>query len=134
MLTHTCPELVEGQGTQSPSTGSGHEHRGLWIGSIDVGTPVVLAPVTMPSPEQLGIALARTTEQPIDWALMHARLHQLGAGSFSLERLSPSGYRFRCWLPRRAGDTQPIEASAGTEAEAVRLCLERAGRWVAQDR
>jgi hypothetical protein len=88
--------------------------------------------VTIPAPEQLGVAPVRGPDAPADWTAARSRLRELGAVSFFLERLTEGGYRFSCWLPRSPGGTERIEARGGTEAEAVRLGLERAGRWKAQ--
>jgi hypothetical protein len=64
----------------------------------------------------------------VDWTAVRGRLQQLGATRFSLERLSDGGYRFSCWLPRGADGTERMDGASATEAEAVRLCLEQAGR------
>lgn len=108
-------------------------------------------PVTIPTPEELGVARtspaagAASGSEPgpatptgrraagaggPDWARTRARLQELGAVSFQLERLPAGGYRFACWLPRGTGaGDERIDAQAGSEAEAVRLCLERAAGW-----
>src|SRR5207253_2154574 len=94
----------------------------------------VRAPVAIPSPEQLGVAPATYATAPaprpgvaVDWTAVRARLQQLGAVSFFLERQSAGGYRFSCWLPCSAAPPERIDGVGGTEGEAVGLCLERAG-------
>jgi hypothetical protein len=68
----------------------------------------------------------------VDWTAAHNRLKDLGATDFALEHVA-RGCRFRCWLPA-GGRTECVEAQGASEAEAVRLCLERAGRWKSQQR
>jgi len=68
----------------------------------------------------------------VDWTAVRGRLQQLGAVSFSLDRLSTGDYRFSCLLPRVAGGTERLDGVSPTEGEAVRLCLDKAGRWVTQ--
>ncbi len=87
-------------------------------------------PVTMPSPAQLGVSPVRPAAAEADWATTRARLKELGAVSFQVDRLAGGGCRFVCWLPRaQPGATERIETLAGSEAEAIRLGLERAGQW-----
>ena len=92
------------------------------------------APVSLPSPEQLGIHApparpAAGDVAAVDWNATRRRLHEMGASTFQLERLAEGGYRFACWLPgERQGAASRVEATAGSESEAVRLGLERAGR------
>jgi hypothetical protein len=87
--------------------------------------------VTIPTPEELGLA-AGVPQAPAggaapDWGDTRARLRELGAVRFQLERLPAGGYRFACWLPRGAGH-ECLDAQAASEGEAIRLCLERAAR------
>jgi hypothetical protein len=87
-------------------------------------------PVTMPSPAQLGVSPLRPAAAECDWTATRARLKELGAVGFQVDRLTGGGCRFVCWLPRpQPGATERIETLAGSEAEAVRLGLERAGQW-----
>jgi len=82
----------------------------------------------MPSPEQLGVVV-RSAEAGPDWSSIHARIKELGIVSFHMDSVSDGRSRFTCWVPRgQPGLTQRIEALAATEAEAVRLGLERAGQ------
>jgi hypothetical protein len=86
------------------------------------------AALTIPSPEQLGLAPAENAA--VDWAATRARLQQVGATTFQLDHV-PGGCKFTCWLPaEQAGKSYRVEAEGAAEAEAVRLCLERAERWV----
>ena len=92
----------------------------------DEPTPARPAPLTMPSPEQLGVTV-RPVASAADWTALHARMKQVGVVSFHMDTLPDGRYRFTCWLPQgQPGVTQRIEALAATEAEAVRLGLERA--------
>ncbi len=86
------------------------------------------APLTMPSPEQLGL----TADTPgIDWSAAHRRLDHLGAICFHVDKVS-RGCRVTCLLPTATpGRTHHIEAEAAIEAEAVRLVLDRAEAWAA---
>jgi hypothetical protein len=84
--------------------------------------------VIIPTPEQLGVA--RRAEMHADWAVTRQRLQELGAVSFQVDHPAAGGCRFVCWLPQgQPGTTRCIEAHAATEAEAVRLALDRAARW-----
>ena len=56
--------------------------------------------------------------------------NELGAVGFQLERLPDGAWHFVCWLPRPApSPPERLEARGTTEAEAVRLGLDRAGQW-----
>jgi hypothetical protein len=85
----------------------------------------------MPSPEQLGVIRAKSAAgDGIDWTTARRRLDRLGATCFHLEKRSQGGYRFTCLLPTtRPGRTHHVEAVAATEAEAVRLTLEKSEEW-----
>jgi hypothetical protein len=89
------------------------------------------APLTMPSPEQLGVTRAKLAPgDVVDWAAARRRLDRLGATGFLLEKLPQGGYRFTCLLPTtQAGRTHHVEAVAATEAEAVRATLEKSEEW-----
>jgi hypothetical protein len=94
-------------------------------------TAALLRPalLNMPSPEQLGVATARPAGD-IDWDATHRRLDRLGALCFHREKLDRGGYRFTCLLPTSQADrTHRVEVVAATEAEAVRLALEKAEEW-----
>ncbi len=88
------------------------------------------APVNIPTPEQLGIAAAPAASGAADWVAVRRRLQELRAVCFQLENRPQGGCRFVCLLPTgQPGRNQRIEAEADTEAEAVRLALERAEQW-----
>jgi hypothetical protein len=90
------------------------------------------ARLTMPSPEQLGVARPKPAADGVDWTATRQRLDRLGATCFHLERLSPQAYRFTCLLPTtQPGRTHHVEAVAATEAEAVRLTLAKSEEWAA---
>ena len=88
-------------------------------------------PLVMPTPEQLGIgSSARPAPAAADWSAARRRLELLGASCFQLEKRPAGGYRFVCLLPTaQPGRSHRIEAEADTEAEAVRVALERAEQW-----
>jgi hypothetical protein len=88
----------------------------------------------MPSPEELGLLVHAPAAAPIaaslDWNAAHQEVHRLGATNFNLSRLPQGGFQATLVLPTADPSRQQhIEASAGSEAEAVRLALERAERW-----
>jgi hypothetical protein len=85
----------------------------------------------MPSPEQLGVVRAKPAAgDGVDWTAARRRLERLGATCFHLEKLAPNGYRFTCLLPTaQTGRAHHVEAVAATEAEAVRLALEKSEEW-----
>jgi hypothetical protein len=91
-----------------------------------------LPPVRLPSPEQLGVASAKSSSRAatIDWVRIHKRLKELGSISFHLEQLPNGGYRFVCQLATAEfGRSHTIEAKADNEAEAVEQVLTRAEQW-----
>ena len=91
------------------------------------------APLTLPSPEQLGLSKPRAKDGGTDWSDARRRLDALGAVAFQVVKLSEGGCRFTCLLPTdQQSYNHRIEADAGTEAEAVRLGLERAEHWARQ--
>jgi hypothetical protein len=85
--------------------------------------------VAIPSPAQLGVTAPQPRETEADWKATRRRLDELGAEGFHLERLSPGGFRFTCWVPGgAAGKPQRVEGQGATEAEAIRVTLDRAER------
>jgi hypothetical protein len=89
-------------------------------------------PLSIPTPEQLGIAPAASTKgADLDWTDAHRRLESLGAVGFHLDHLEAGRCHFACLLPtRQPGLTHRVEADAATSAEAVRLVLGQAEQWV----
>jgi hypothetical protein len=84
--------------------------------------------LTLPSPEQLGVAI-RPVEYEIDWTAIHGRMKELGVVSFHMDSLPDGRSRFTCWVPRdRPGLTRRIECVAATEGEAVQLGLQQAAQ------
>jgi hypothetical protein len=80
----------------------------------------------MPAPEHLGVA-ARPAPAGLDWEATGRRVTELGVVGFHLDPLADGGCRFTCWLPdAQAGRSERIEACAASQAEAVRLGLDRA--------
>ena len=87
------------------------------------------ARLSLPPPEQLGLAPTRSTspQESLDWNQVRTRLDRMGAVGFHLDRLERGGTRVRFFLPaRQPNTTQHIEAAADTEAAALRLALDRA--------
>jgi hypothetical protein len=86
----------------------------------------------IPSPQQLGLIPAQPAPAPtaaIDWARVHLRLEQLGATCFQVTKVT-DGSRVTCLLPTAQPDrSHRIEAEAGSEAEAVRLALQKVDEW-----
>jgi hypothetical protein len=84
----------------------------------------------IPTPAQLGVAGAQSNgESAVDWNATHKRLREMGAESFQMERLPQGGVRVLFRLPAsQTGQPRRVEAEAATEAEAIRLALERAER------
>jgi hypothetical protein len=81
----------------------------------------------MPSPEELGVHMVKTEEPAVDWNQVDQRLRQFRAISIHRQRLTQGGYRFLFLLPTGQADrVQRVEAVAATEAEAVRMALEKA--------
>lgn len=84
--------------------------------------------LTLPSPEQLGVAV-RPVENATDWTAIHARIKVLGIVSFHMDSLPDGRSRFTCWVPSdRPGLTRRIESIAATEVEAVQLGLKEAAQ------
>jgi hypothetical protein len=93
---------------------------------IALSRPAMLA---MPSPSQLGI-VASPAGQSVDWSTIHDRFNRMGAVCVHLEKLSAGGYRFCCLLPTAvATRNHRIEAVADTEADVVRLALDKSEEW-----
>ena len=91
------------------------------------------APVTLPSPEQLGVSKPRPRDGGTNWTDARRRLATLGAVTFQVSKLTEGGSRFTCLLPTdQQNYNHRIEADAASEAEAVRLGLEHAEAWARQ--
>jgi hypothetical protein len=88
----------------------------------------------LPSPGELGLASELETPHraSVDWADVHGRLDRLGALSFHQQKTTEGGYRVTFLLPTAQPDrTHEVDAHAETAAEAVRLALGHAEKWVA---
>jgi hypothetical protein len=91
------------------------------------------APLRLPPPEQLGVRVE--AGNGIDWNDLHASLLRLNAVGLHFQRPAPGVYHVRLQLPTAQPErTFHVEAEADTEAEAVRLALERAEQWAARNR
>lgn len=84
--------------------------------------------LTLPSPEQLGVAV-RPVEDAADWTAIHARIKELGVLSFHMDTLADGRSRFTCWMPgARPGLTRRIESVAATPIESAQGGLREAFR------
>lgn len=95
--------------------------------------PVAPPRLALPSPDQLGIRPANPVSVPavaLDWNHTHARLQELGALGFHLDRMAQGSVRVTFYLPAGAGGrTRLIEAEAADDAQAVALALRQADAW-----
>lgn len=88
-----------------------------------------LAPIPLPSPDQLGITIPSGAAGSPDWTAVHQQLDRLGALCVHVEKVD-GGCRFTCLLPTAQPErTHRVEAVASTEAEAVRLALDKCTEW-----
>jgi hypothetical protein len=95
----------------------------------DVRRPADVKPLAMPSPEQLGVAAAKS-DSSVDWNLVHRRFNDAGATCFALDHRPQGGCKLTCLLPTsQTNRTHHIEVEAASEAEAARLALERLEEW-----
>jgi hypothetical protein len=77
----------------------------------------------------LGISAVRPAADT-DWTAALHRLDQLGATSIHRDKLPQGGCRLSCLLPTgQPGRTHRIDAQAASDAEALRLALEKAEEW-----
>jgi hypothetical protein len=118
-----------------PQQAPASQQRPLFRGSMQDEAPPPPPPppapvrLTAPSPEQLGIGSTPAGANDIDWGAVHRRLDQLGATCFHVERLA-GGAKVTCLLPTaQAGHNRHVEAQANSQAEAVRLVLDKAEQW-----
>lgn len=82
--------------------------------------------LTLPSPEQLGVAI-RPNDNAADWTSLRTRMKELGVLSFHLDSLPDGRTRFTCWMPGdRPGLSRRIESVAATESEAMQRGLQEA--------
>lgn len=90
----------------------------------------------MPSPEQLGVGRSRTaTASSVDWNTVYQQLDRFGALGIQRQHLPSGGYRVACLLPTGQPDRQHrIDVEAASEAEAVRLTLEKVAQWAGGDK
>jgi hypothetical protein len=85
--------------------------------------------LSIPSPEILGIVNPQRSET-IHGMEMRQRLDRLGVVCTNLEKPAQGGFRFICILPTaRPARNHRVEAVADTEAEAIRLVVERSEQW-----
>lgn len=127
------PAAAPARPAQAPQGLAGAPPRPVFRGQApDEPTPRP-APLSIPSPEELGVSPARPAGGAADLAAARRRFKELGAVCFQIEDLPQGGCRIVCLLPTAQPERHHrIEAEAPTEAEAVRLALARADQWVAQ--
>jgi hypothetical protein len=93
----------------------------------------VATPLTMPTPEQLGVrssVAAMNGNRDLDLTAAYQRLENLGAVCFRMDKLDTGDSRFTCLLPtRQAGVNHRVEADASSPAEAIRSVLTQAEDW-----
>src|SRR2546427_8223528 len=79
-------------------------------------SPVTAPRLSMPTPEQLGVAPASArVGTDFDWTTAQRRLDRLGAGCFHMDKLESGNCRFTCILPtRQSGLTHRGEDEAAT--------------------
>jgi hypothetical protein len=91
------------------------------------------ARLSMPSPEQLGIAAGKPATDGADWAALHRRLDHLTPLCCRTEKLAQGRFRVALVLPTAQADrSQHIEAEGDTEAEAAGRALDAAEAWAAR--
>jgi hypothetical protein len=89
-------------------------------------------PVTLPTPEQLGVATVapNAADNSLDLSAVDRRLQALGAVCFQMNKLPGERWRVTCLLPTNQPDcNHRVEAEATTKAEAVRVVVEQAEKW-----
>lgn len=95
-------------------------------------TPARPPLLTLPSPEQLGVAV-RPQDNAADWTELRTRMKELGVVGFHIDSLPDGRTRFTCWMPgNRPGLTRRIESVAATEAEAMQRGLQAAAQTRSQ--
>lgn len=84
--------------------------------------------LTLPSPEQLGVAV-RPAGNTAERTTLNTRMKELGVLGFQVDSLPDGRSRFTCWIPGdRPGLTRRIESVAATEGEATQRGLQEAAR------
>ena len=87
------------------------------------------APVSLPSPEALGIQAPKAVAPAaVDWNVIHARIQRLGALGIHTDRL-PQGVRVTLLLPAGQQQTHLIEVVADSESAAVNSAVANAEAW-----
>lgn len=94
--------------------------------------PQRLAPLSIPTPEQLGIVNASSASRrpQADWSLISKRLKELGSVGYSVDHLPDGNCRFVCKLATAEfGRSHTIEAQGATDIEAAEQALAKAERY-----
>jgi hypothetical protein len=95
------------------------------------------APLTLPSPQQLGLTQAPATTAPaeqLDGNATVQQVHRLGATGFHVAQLPGGRCQVSLQLPAGQDHSEHVEATADSEAAAVRLALARAEQWASARR
>lgn len=86
-------------------------------------------PLALPSPEALGVAVARTLNRApaaeVDWNNVRSRLRRLGAVGFHLDQVDGQ-WRATLLVPAGNQAARHVEASAANDAAAVAEALQKA--------
>lgn len=92
------------------------------------------AKFSMPSPEQLGVAMPvsdSTQTNDVNWISVHQKLRSAGSVSFQSDR-TQAGFKFTCMIPeKKQGNMHRFEASAPSEQEAIHQMLKQVDAWMA---
>jgi hypothetical protein len=93
--------------------------------------PQQRARLTLPAPEQLGIASNSNVPvappaAAVDWNDVHSRLQRLGAVSLQIQRTAMDAHRVTFVLASGGRQPQHVEAEGATQAAAVLTALQRA--------
>lgn len=119
------PRVVRGQRSEEPKPPA-----------AAVATAAPVAPLRLPSPEELGLALPVQAAPPAGaWSTAHAQLQRLGATGLHLDPVPGGGWRVSFTLPSdQPSQVQRVRAEAATPDAAVQLALTRADALRAQVR
>jgi len=88
------------------------------------------APLTLPSPEELGIASPKAGGDSFDWSPVQRRFRDAGASCFHVEFMPEGGCKLICLLPAEQPDrNHRIDVQSSSEEEAARLALAKLDDW-----
>jgi hypothetical protein len=88
------------------------------------------APITLPSPEELGVASTKAGADSFDWSPVQRRFRDAGASCFHVEFMPEGGCKLICLLPAEQPDrNHRIDVQSSSEEEAARLALAKLDDW-----